>query len=98
VDHPDQVGLTDATLVVRPGGRDKVRATGRKNVHAFVVGTVAGPEALDASFGSVVQATYNPYRFDSFVAHTPGDAREVTPIADAAYVWLDGHNRVFCAS
>jgi len=38
VAHADRLHLRDVRYHVRPGGRDKVRATGQKNVHAFVIG------------------------------------------------------------
>jgi hypothetical protein len=93
-DRPEQVALTDAQLVVRPGGRARVLATGRKNVHAFVLGTVADQESGPVPSESVHQLTYNPYRFESFVAHKPGDDRAAEPILRASYVWLDSHSRV----
>jgi hypothetical protein len=95
--HPPSVVLTDASFVVRPAGRAKVLATGRKNVHAFVVGTVATqPPAL--TYTNLAQATYNPYRFASFMAHRPGDPRGLTPVSTAEFVWLDPHKRVLLAT
>lgn len=39
----DAVTLRDAKFVVQPAGRTRVLATGRKQVHAFVRGTVNAP-------------------------------------------------------
>ena len=63
VDHVDAISLIDAQLVVRPAGREKVLREGRKNVHAFIRGTVDG----QAVQSQTVEITYNPYRYDSFV-------------------------------
>jgi hypothetical protein len=41
ISHVDYIHLQNATLVVRPAGREKVLREKRKNVHAFIKGTVA---------------------------------------------------------
>lgn len=98
IDHPRRVALTAATFVIRSAGQAKVRATGRKNVHAFVVGTVAESNSARLSFASIAQATYNPYRHDTFVSHKPGDPTVTAPIHQADYVYLDQHNRILVLS
>jgi len=40
IDHVDSIILRDARFNVAPAGRDKVRATGVKNVHATVTGYI----------------------------------------------------------
>lgn len=82
VAHPNRVAVRDAVFVVRPAGRAKVLAEGRKNVHAFVRGTLA--EAPDALPEGAVEAYYNPYRFDSFV-----DRVTEAPLTSAELVVLD---------
>lgn len=67
VSHVDEILLTDVTFKVRPGGRAKVLATGVKNVHAFVLGTIS-----DSTFKSTTRVTYNPFRYDSFVVADTG--------------------------
>jgi hypothetical protein len=66
--------LTDVKFVVRPAGRDKVRREGRKNVHAFVVGTYSesamGQDALGPDLPCRV--TYNPYENDHFQGRVVG--------------------------
>lgn len=42
IGHADRVLIRDATFVVQAAGRAKVLATGQKNVHAFVRGTLEG--------------------------------------------------------
>ncbi|UBV45462.1 hypothetical protein LAJ19_20265 (plasmid) [Deinococcus taeanensis] len=39
--HSPWLLLRDVTMIVRPGGRDRVRRTGRNEVHAWVRGTPA---------------------------------------------------------
>lgn len=69
--HADFVKLKDVEFRVRKGGREKVNMEKKKNVHAFVIGTLVDfcqypCENLPInSEGEVV--TYNPYRHDSFV-------------------------------
>ena len=46
VDRPDVVTLADATFRVRPAGRDEVRRTCSKGVHAGVDGAVIEVDAL----------------------------------------------------
>ena len=66
--HSDNVDLYDCTFVVRPAGRQKVRDTGRKNVHAFVVGTWSKfPVGESETSGDPTYVTYNPYANDTFV-------------------------------
>lgn len=69
--HADFVKLKDVEFRVRKGGREKVNMEKKKNVHAFVIGTLVDfcqypCEKLPFdSEGEVV--TYNPYKHDSFV-------------------------------
>jgi hypothetical protein len=63
IGHAREVALVDVHFVVRASGRAKVVETGVKNVHAFVVGTLATPESLTwAAYGERVSARYNPLR------------------------------------
>lgn len=62
--HTYDVQITNPTFVVRPSGRAKVLAEGRKNVHAFVRGDMS-EEVLGLSNGIAV--TYNPYKYSCFV-------------------------------
>tara|TARA_R110002020_G_scaffold43230_1_gene125895 strand:+ start:2358 stop:2714 length:357 start_codon:yes stop_codon:yes gene_type:complete len=65
VDHVDQVYLEAATFAVQPAGNARVRAEGRKNVHAFVRGNRVG--ALPDERRSCRHVMYNPYKYESFV-------------------------------
>ena len=65
--HMSTVSLVDARFVVRPAGRLKVIQERRKNVHAFVVGTLVGSN-LDSTLPTIeaTQVTYNPYAAGHF--------------------------------
>ena len=85
VGHLPTLGLSDVSFHVQPAGQAKVRATGRKNVHAYVKGFYNGnilalgqlaPERLRA-------ITYNPYKFDTFVY-----ADDLTPVTHCAMLYL----------
>ena len=67
IGHTDSIVLRDARFNVAPAGRDKVRATGVKNVHATVSGYVVdNPKpAIPEHFVS-----YNPFKYDQFVKIT----------------------------
>lgn len=77
-DYADEVTLKDVTFKVSEAGRQRVIQESKKNVHAFVIGTLVGdiPE-------TPVQATYNPYRFASFV-----EKETEAPVHTAAYARL----------
>ena len=63
--------LQDVKFAVQPAGREKVRREGKKNVHAFVRGTVvkARMHHLTETFREKCNnwVTYNPYQNDTFV-------------------------------
>jgi hypothetical protein len=66
-----RVLLTDATFVVREGGRQRVIREGRKNVHAFVKGRLVGRKGawgIDANTRRdlPVRLTYRPLQASYF--------------------------------
>ena len=67
IDHVDSIVLRDVRFNVAPAGREKVRRTGVKNVHATVTGYVVdNPKpAIPEHFVS-----YNPFKYDQFVKIT----------------------------
>ena len=70
--HVEQILLQDATFVVRPAGQAKVRREHKKNVHAFVVGTVVrSAMGIDASGNLGCRVSYNPYTDKTFVCEIP---------------------------
>jgi hypothetical protein len=69
--HADYVKLENVEFRVRPGGKERVRSEKQKNVHAFVIGDLIDfceypCEDMPIPPSDVV-ATYNPYKYDSFV-------------------------------
>jgi len=54
IDHVDSIILRDVRFNVAPAGRDKVRATGVKNVHATVTGFI--DESVKISLVSLMMA------------------------------------------
>ena len=54
IDHVDSIILRDVRFNVAPAGRDKVRATGVKNVHATVTGFI--DESVKISLVSLMLA------------------------------------------
>ena len=101
IGHTDSIVLRDARFNVAPAGRDKVRATGVKNVHATVSGYVASPyhseyhdgypERLDdACLYDCDFVSYNPFKYDQFVKITSNgyDGFYTDPVQTADYVAL----------
>jgi hypothetical protein len=73
--HLQSVTLRDCTLVVQPGGRDRVRREKRKNVHAYIKGYLC-----DTGSASV-RLTYDPYSHDTFVTKAEGAPVRAAAIA-----------------
>jgi hypothetical protein len=61
--HMVSVALKNVTFKVRPGGRDRARLSGHKNVHAFVIGELV--ESLPEK--PLVKVSYDPRVHDGFV-------------------------------
>ncbi|GBG14871.1 UPF0721 transmembrane protein [Novimethylophilus kurashikiensis] len=78
--HVQHIELKDVTFKVSAAGREKVRATRRKLVHAVVRGEVTAVEmAGDIPLADWLPVRYNPYETDTFIRQ---DTQ--TPIAQAA--------------
>lgn len=75
--HTPAITLGNAKFVVREGGRQRVLQEGKKNVHAFVKGSVFfEPIELELSRN----ATYNPYKFSTFVDRDTLEALDEVPL------------------
>ena len=95
IKHENYVPLTNAQFKVSEKGRQRVLREKKKNVHAYVVGQWSidcynGSEILcselqtkDGDIKSIKVATYNPYKYSSFV-----DAHSKKPLAKAKQVLL----------
>jgi hypothetical protein len=64
----NRVTIEDPEYIVREKGRQKVLKEGRKNVHAFVRGTLSDIDIFNQECLLMPrEVTYNPYKYDSFV-------------------------------
>lgn len=97
--HTYGVLIKDAEFVVSEKGRERVRSTGKKTVHAGVRGEVVTDpvEIADAisNFNQEKSAYYNPYKVDNFVDSVSGEN-----LQNAKYVFLtskEGKPRVLYA-
>jgi hypothetical protein len=80
--HASDLQVLDARLVVQEGGRQRVLREQRKNVHAFVRGTLAGYVQLGKveGFGTlyhgqgpVLPVSYNPFAGPTFMLKDTGE-------------------------
>lgn len=95
ITHADFVRLTDVEFRVREGGKEKVRQEKRKNVHAFVIGTLDEfckypcDEIPEEPAAPII--TYDPYQYDSFIIKTTNE-----PIFYANEVeMINSRNKIF---
>ena len=86
VAHKAFVHLKGVKLKVSKAGRDRVLRDRRKNVHAGVVGTMAGDDESMAVSGWI-KVKYNPYKYDSFVL---ADTEQPIHEAKEAYISEEG--------
>jgi len=70
--HTDKVHIDKPTFVVRKAGRERVLREGKKNVHAFAVGTGGTHKGVATSYDGR-PVTYNPYKNDTFVFADTGE-------------------------
>ena len=89
IKHSNCVPLFDAQFKVSEKGRQRVLHEKQKNVHAYVVGTWLGHlnDEITISGTPIKSATYNPYKYSSFV-----DATSKKPLAKAKQVLLSTQN------
>lgn len=64
IGYSKSIELSDARYVVRKKGQEKVRKEKRKNVHAYVEGTLLSFEPKESDLKA---GYYNPYKTDTFV-------------------------------
>ena len=89
IDHVDSIVLSDVRFNVAPAGRDKVRATGVKNVHATVTGYLHTGQH-PCQIGDHDYVAYNPFKYDQFVKITSNgyDGFYADPVHNADYAVL----------
>ena len=85
IGHDNFVALSNPTFNVAKAGQAKVRAEGRKNVHATLSGSLMTDNDLDSlPHGDNAEfATYNPYKNDTFVDKYTGE-----PVLKAKFAQL----------
>ena len=95
IDHVDSIILRDVRFNVAPAGRDKVRETGVKNVHATVTGYMVESRSmfkdiLLSNIRNIDYVAYNPFKYDQFVKITSNgyDGFYADPVSSADYVEL----------
>lgn len=86
--HADTVTLTRVSFQVGKG-KERVRQTKRKNVHAFAVGAFVETGRDIQDFPALQPAYYNPYTTDSFL-----DAQTNNPVETSSFVHCQ-HKRVY---
>ena len=95
ITHADHIKLNDVEFRVRPGGRARVLEDKRKNVHAFVIGTLLEYckypcESLPNETNNNI-VTYDPYKYSSYVMK---DTKE--PIYNVGEVeMINSRNKIF---
>lgn len=72
INHVDTILLYDCTFVVQKAGRKRVLKEKRKNVHAFVRGTIYRKDKIIKHTDNCRVIKYNPYYHDSFVYEDSG--------------------------
>lgn len=87
VGHTDQIALTNVKFKVNEAARQKVLATRRKNVHAFVIGHVA-VRGISAEINLPIKISYNPYKAPTFRGSVPALAHN-WPVFGAGYLVIN---------
>ena len=99
--HFTEVMMVDVKFVVQKAGNARTRREKRKNVHAFVRGSVCGKDSSIAAMAKLAPRLmegpwtlirYNPYEHTSFMAVTDEGEK---PIASAHVVKMDKDRRLW---
>ena len=97
IDRRPRVWLKDCEMVVQPAGRARVRREGKKNVHAFVRGTLYGHKAITEIAEKLYEGygpmgdtfSYNPYHHETFVTE---DGTPIHKATSVLLVWAMSHD------
>lgn len=87
IGHVDHIVLSNVTAKVSESGRKRVIREKRKNVHAYLEGTLEKPESLSEDlYRSLTpvtgrEITYNPYKSGSFIYRDTGEEFHKSKIA-----------------
>jgi len=80
IEHVNEVELAKPVFRVQQAGRRRVLKENKKNVHAYVAGYTC---SLKDSVKMDGEATYNPYKYSTFV-----DRKDGSPIRSSEYCRL----------
>ncbi len=80
INYVDQISLAQCQFRVQQGGRRRVLREHKKNVHAYIVGWTCD---LKSSVKMDGEATYNPYKYTTFV-----DKEDESPVKSRSYCKL----------
>lgn len=106
VEHIGIVLMENVQFVVSQAGRKRVLSSGHKNVHAYVRGRISMSGPRPADFDTLTKlleshqkdgwniesATYDPFKYETFVLTTKPN--EGTPVYKADAVLING-NEIF---
>lgn len=79
VRHCQSISLTDVVFKVSERGRQRVIKNKRKNVHAYICGTVTEGQSNPNEWMDLI--TYNPYKFEKFY-----DGEKYVDTADRVFI------------
>jgi hypothetical protein len=92
--HTDGIALDNVKFVVSEAGRQRVLKEKRKNVHAFVRGTIGRYRMIQERNGSLL-VSYNPYRGPTFTHAIHGNKDNLMEVHTADFAWLSDNRQVW---
>ena len=103
IQHKEELVVKNCWFTVQPAGRDKVRKQKRKNVHAWVNGTIMPDVRMNQGNESHYpieerrHVSYNPYTYDHFevAGESTPEASGGREIAAADLVHLTSTGRIY---
>jgi hypothetical protein len=96
VAHADEVSVWGARFVVHEAGRQRVIREGRKNVHAYIEGTLSNYIPHQGLVRLREEVMYNPYRLSKFhVLPRQGTFARPQPLDRAGFAWGDKDGRAW---
>ena len=88
--HVQSISLENVKFVVQPAGRKRVLKDKRKNVHAFLRGTITCNGTLETN----LSVEYDPYLNEGFIANN-----KIIKKASLARLSFDnGHSKILASS
>jgi hypothetical protein len=92
VGHAEQIGVWGPRFIVNEAGRQRVLRDRKKNVHAYIEGSLSLTIPTDNLLTIRHRVAYNPYRADSFMVsprEVGGSIEEPQPIDRGGFAWGD---------